>query len=80
MSSPFKAGDLVQLRSEAQWNPSLFRIRSATSKQLVLGQLSDTSSRYIGVDTSVDLTDPESAADVIAASPEILALYPNIRR
>ncbi|TLH48579.1 hypothetical protein [Mycolicibacterium aubagnense] len=76
----FKVDDLVQLRSEAQWNPSLFRIKSATAKQLVLGQLSDSSDGYVGLDTAVDLTDPESAADVIAAGPEILAQYPNIRR
>lgn len=80
VSTTWKVGDLVQLRTEAQWNPSLFRIKTATSKKLVLGQLSDRTDEYIGLDTAIDLTDPEDAAEVIAASEEILAEYPHIAR
>lgn len=71
----FKARDLVQLRSERDWNPSLFRIRRQTAEALILGQLSETANRYIGVDIRINLTDPADVAELVAPSPEILAMY-----
>ncbi|SHU28773.1 Uncharacterised protein [Mycobacteroides abscessus subsp. abscessus] len=73
----FKKGDLLQIRSEMDWNPSLYRVRHATRKRLVLGQLSDTRRQgYIGLDVAFDLTDPEDVAELVPATAEILALYP----
>jgi hypothetical protein len=71
MAARFKRGDLVQLRSEAQWNPSLFRIRSIFAGKAVLGQLSPDDDEYCGVDTEIALDNPE----LIAPSPEILTMY-----
>jgi hypothetical protein len=71
----FKRGDLVQLRYEYEvmGNPSLFRIRSIRKGVAVLGQLSTDASRdYCGLDTTVELNDP----DLIAPHPEVLAMYP----
>ena len=74
--SRFKKGDLVQIDSE--WkeigNPSLFRIRSISSEGVAtLGQLSDQHNRYIGIDTTIGVDDP----DLVAPYPEVLAMYPN---
>ncbi|ORW08554.1 MULTISPECIES: hypothetical protein [Mycolicibacter] len=70
----FKVGDLVQLDHEyrVMGNPSLFRIRSITAGKALLGQLSDRTDGYIGIDTEVDLSDPE----LVAPYPEVLAMYP----
>lgn len=75
IATAFKRRDLVQLRSERDCNPSLFRIRRATAKTLILGQLSETANRYIGVDIRIDLTDPADVAELVTPSPEILAMY-----
>jgi len=74
--SPFKKGDLVQIDSEwtEMGNPSLFRIRSISGEGVaILGQLSDQHSRYIGIDTTIGVDDP----DLVAPYPEVLAMYPN---
>jgi len=69
----FQVQDLVQIDSEYKevGNPSLFRIRSIKGNTATLGQLSDTSNRYLGVDTTIDLDDP----DLVRPYPEILAIY-----
>lgn len=69
----FAEGDLVQLKTEYEvhGNPSLFRIRTITGRQARLGQLSSTSDGFVGVDTWIDLDDPE----LIAPHPEILRQY-----
>lgn len=69
----FKRGDLVQLREEYEVhrNPSLFRIRRIHNGVAQLGQLSDDSDDYCGLDTSVALDDP----DLIEPHPEILQMY-----
>lgn len=69
----FQVQDLVQIDSEYKevHNPSLFRIRSIKGNTATLGQLSDTSNRYLGVDTTIDLDDP----DLVRPYPEILAMY-----
>ena len=72
MSAPFKLGDLVQLKWEHELgNPSCFRIREIRGAQAVLGQLSPDSDEYCGLDTVVDLGDP----DLIEPYPEILEMY-----
>jgi hypothetical protein len=53
-----------------QGNPSLFRIRQIADGKAILGQLG-TDDDYHGVDTSIDLDDP----DLIAPHPEILEQY-----
>ncbi len=70
----FQVRELVQLDSEyrVHGNPSLFRIRSIKGNTATLGQLSDTSNRYVGVDTTIDLDDP----DLVRPYPEVLAMYP----
>lgn len=69
----FRLGDLVQLDAEYKQigNPSLFRIRDITGNTATLGQLSDDRDEYIGVDTSIDLDDP----DLVRPYPEVLAMY-----
>lgn len=71
----FKVGELVQLGGEytEMGNPSLFRIRSIAKGKAVLGQLSDTTNAYIGIDTEVELDDP----DLVAPHSKVLAMYPN---
>lgn len=73
MARRFARGDLVQIKSEYEvhGNPSLFRIRQITGGKARLGQLSDTSDDYVGVDTWIDIDDPE----LIAPHPEILRMY-----
>ncbi len=75
MAEGFTVGDLVQLDSEYKHvgNPSLFRIRSIAGGKAILGQLSDSSDGYIGVDTEVDLEDP----DLVRPYPEVLQMYPH---
>lgn len=73
----FRLGDLVELQSEAQWNHSLFRIIDIQSSTIILGQLSHDGS-IIGVDTAIDMTDPEDRSELVHARPEILAEYPTI--
>ncbi len=69
----FSRGDLVQLRQEYEvmGNPSLFRIRRINKGVSVLGQLSPESDGYCGVDTAIELDDP----DLISPHPEILEMY-----
>lgn len=69
----FSRGDLVQLREEYEvgGNPSLFRIRSIDNGVAVLGQLSPDHDRYCGIDTTIELDDP----DLIEPHPEILEMY-----
>jgi hypothetical protein len=69
----FRRGDLVQLRYEyeVQGNPSLFRIRSVYGGTAVLGQLDPDHDGYCGLDTAVEVDDP----DLIAPHAEILEMY-----
>ena len=69
----FKRGDLVQLHHEyvVGGNPSLFRIRRIHSGVATLGQLSTDSDGFCGVDTDVELDDP----DLIEPHAEILQMY-----
>jgi hypothetical protein len=69
----FKRGDLVQLRHEYEvmGNPSLFRIRRIHDGVATLGQLNPDSDRICGVDTSIELDDP----DLIEPHAEILQMY-----
>lgn len=69
----FSRGDLVQLRYEYEviGNPSLFRIRRINKGVAVLGQLDPDSDAYCGIDTTVEVDDP----DLIAPRPEILQMY-----
>ena len=71
--SRFKRGDLVQLHHEyvVGRNPSLFRIRRIYSGIATLGQLSPDSDNFIGVDTEVEMDDP----DLIEPHAEILQMY-----
>jgi hypothetical protein len=75
----FRVGDLVELKSEAEWNPSLFRIIDIRSATIVLGQLSDDGS-YVGVDTAIDLSDPAERGELIHARPSILTRYPHVQQ
>lgn len=72
----FKVGDLVQLDHEykAMGNPSLFRIRGISGGTAVLGQLSESGNAYIGIDTEVEVDDP----DLVTPYPEVLAMYPQL--
>lgn len=74
----FQVRDLAQIDSEYKelGNPSLFRIRSIRGNTATLGQLSDNSDRYLGVDTTIDLDDP----DLVRPYPEVLAMYPRHTR
>ena len=69
----FKRGDLVQLREEYEvhGNPSLFRIRRIYNGVATLGQLNPDSDSFCGVDTDVELDDPE----LIEPHAEILQMY-----
>lgn len=69
----FSRGDLVQLRDEYEIhrNPSCFRIRRIHNGVAVLGQLDPDSDDYCGLDTTIDVDDP----DLIAPHPEILEMY-----
>lgn len=72
MSRRFRRGALVQLKTEYEMgNPSLFRIRSIFQNRAVLGQLGTDDDDFHGVDTEIDLDDPE----LIEPHPEILAMY-----
>lgn len=77
MSEEWAVNDLVELRSEALHNPSLFRIKDIDGPEITLGQLSSDTGAYIGVDTLIDTDDPEDVAELIRARPEILAQYPH---
>jgi hypothetical protein len=74
MTNDWAVGDLAQLDHEykVQNNPSLFRIRSITNGQAILGQLDPDDDDYHGLDTSIALDDP----DLVRPYPEILAQYP----
>ena len=69
----FKRGDLVQLHHEyvVGGNPSLFRIRRIHNGVATLGQLNPDSDSFCGVDTDVELDDPE----LIEPHAEILQMY-----
>lgn len=69
----FKVKDLVQIKDEYEimGNPSLFRIRSISRGKAILGQLDTDSNRYLGVDTEIDIDDPQ----LIKPHPEVLAMY-----
>lgn len=73
MTNRFKRGDLVQIRDEYEvgGNPSCFRIRSISHGKAILGQLGTDDDHYHGLDTEIDLDDPE----LITPHPEILAMY-----
>lgn len=80
MTHGYSVGDLVELASETDWNPSLFRIREVTDEHIILGQLSDISQEYAGIDTCITIADPEEMAELVPATAERLAIYPNITR
>ncbi|WP_071288725.1 hypothetical protein [Mycolicibacterium llatzerense] len=69
----FKVKDLVQLKDEYEvmGNASLFRIRSIANGKAVLGQLDTDSNRYLGVDTEIDIDDPQ----LIVPHREVLEMY-----
>jgi hypothetical protein len=73
MENAWAAGDLAQLDYEYKFqnNPSLFRIRSIINGIATLGQLSDRSDNYLGVDTTIAVDDP----DLVRPYPEVLAQY-----
>ncbi len=69
----FKVKDLVQLKDEYEvmGNASLFRIRSIANGKAILGQLDTDSNRYLGVDTEIDIDDPQ----LIVPHREVLEMY-----
>lgn len=81
MTHTFAIGDLVELASETdRGNPSLFRILDIDDNQILLGQLDDDSDEYIGDNTTIDLSVPEEASELIPATQTRIAMYPCARR
>ena len=73
----FAVNDLVELRTESKFNRSLFRIKDIDGPEITLGQLSDRTGEYIGVDTLLNIDDPEDADELMRARPEVVAEYPH---
>ncbi|MGI6797703.1 hypothetical protein [Gordonia sihwensis] len=80
MGHSFTTGDLVELASETDRNPSLFRILDIDDDQILLGQLSPDSDSYTGTNTTIDRHDDEELADLIPATDARIAMYPSARQ